>query len=1136
MSSRSRIHALLGSVCLLLIAATGNAGTFTLHGPRDYVRNTSTPVTEETVFAASNTAIRYTVRLSDGGAQGQLTRVTSATVVLNGVALWAPGDFNASTPAVLEKTVTLAASNRLAVEVRGAPGSGLTLSIIGDDTDAPVISASVSPEPNAAGWNNTPVTVSFTCTDPTSSVPVCPDPVTLTNDELIYTIERSVTDVAGNSATVSVAVKLDSIPPELNLTQAPSPRTNSATARFAGTAGDAMELGAVTIGGAPVQLADGSFDAEFALEEGPNQVPVTAVDAAGNGATLTVAVERYTIPVVVITSPNDLDVVRSATVSVSGTVNQPSTTVVVNGVNASVSGNNFTASGVPLAQGRTVVTANVTNASGHSGTASILVYRDSIPPRVVVRSPANDSTVYSPAVNVAGMVDDIVVGTINSGQAGVTVNGVQAEVANRAFLARNVALTAGLNVLSITATDQGGNSVTSTTRVTYDASAQPRISVFSGNAQTAVIGTELPAPLVARVTNADGSPAVNRMVSFEIVENNGELRVGATTGRVVAALTDASGNASANWTLGTRAGAANNRVVATSAGFSGAVEFQAVARTGAPTLIVVDAGNQQFAAESSPLPRPLIAVAVDAGSNRVANVPVRFTVGEGGGSFDGANTITVNTDSDGRAIVTPMLGASRLNVYHANLPDIEAPATFSAYGKAAGPSEETSISGVILDNTDIPVEGVSVRVAGTNLVTQSNAQGQFALAGAPVGYVKLVVDGSTAQRPGTWPMLEYAMYTIPGANNTLETPIFMLPIDVTRGMFVDEVTGGTLTLPELPGFSLTVQPGSATFPGGSRTGTVSVTAVHADKMPMTPGFGQQPRFIVTIQPPGVHFDPPAAISFPNVDGLVPGEITEMYSFDHDIGQFVSIGTGSVTPDGTTLRSDAGVGIIKGGWHCNGNPPPGGTANCCPDCFKCENNTCVIDAAKTGTSCETGQTPNITQSFTHNSAATTVTVTVSDTCFKKCTGVQATPCDTISAGNPRWGYSNLSSAATTALSTLVGSCLGTQTKAAVWGGMAGKTFTITCVNSDASPNGTPACAYMGLNTTTLTITNRTSCGSLAKTIAHELLHGAGGINHVYTTPAPGTPAAPDCTLDNVYPCDQACFSQNNACPGITRACP
>jgi hypothetical protein len=152
-------------------------------------------------------------------------------------------------------------------------------------------------------------------------------------------------------------------------------------------------------------------------------------------------------------------------------------------------------------------------------------------------------------------------------------------------------------------------------------------------------------------------------------------------------------------------------------------------------------------------------------------------------------------------------------------------------------------------------------------------------------------------------------------------PIYLLPLDLPNGLSVNETTGGTLSLPQLPGFSLTIAPGSATFPDGSKSGLVSVTVVHADKIPMTPNFGLQPRFIITIQPAGVLFDPPAPITLPNVDGLTPGEVTELYSFDHDLGQFVSIGTGTVSEDGTVVRSDTGVGIIKGGWHCGGNPAP-----------------------------------------------------------------------------------------------------------------------------------------------------------------------------------------------------------------------
>src|SRR5678815_5690746 len=96
---------------------------------------------------------------------------------------------------------------------------------------------------------------------------------------------------------------------------------------------------------------------------------------------------------------------------------------------------------------------------------------------------------------------------------------------------------------------------------------------------------------------------------------------------------------------------------------------------------------------------------------------------------------------------------------------------------------------------------------------------------------------------------------------------------------------------------------------------------------MVPGFGQQPRFIVTIQPSGAVFSIPAAITLPNVDGLAPRAVTEMYSFDHDIGSFVAIGTGVVSDDGQLIRSSPGVGVLKAGWHCGGDPnTPGASAS------------------------------------------------------------------------------------------------------------------------------------------------------------------------------------------------------------------
>lgn len=169
-------------------------------------------------------------------------------------------------------------------------------------------------------------------------------------------------------------------------------------------------------------------------------------------------------------------------------------------------------------------------------------------------------------------------------------------------------------------------------------------------------------------------------------------------------------------------------------------------------------------------------------------------------------------------------------------------------------------------------------------------------------------------------------------------------------------------LPELPGFALEVAPGSVTFPGGSRSGTVSATLVHADKVPMVPNFGQQPNFIVTIQPAGAVFDPPARITLPNTDGLVPGEVTELYSFDHDLGQFVSIGPGSVSNDGSVVASDPGVGILKAGWHCGGNPASTGTPHNCPQCKVCNGSGCVPGCSTSALVTAQGSTGDAAQSL------------------------------------------------------------------------------------------------------------------------------------------------------------------------------
>ncbi|MET0650004.1 MAG: Calx-beta domain-containing protein [Pyrinomonadaceae bacterium] len=880
---------------------------------------------------------------------------------------------SASTEAVFELPGTYVL--RLTANDSQLSGSG-DVTVIVERTPPPSITAVLNPAPNAAGWNNSDVTVTFNCADAVSGIETCPAPVVVNAETDGRIVSGIAVNKGGESATTSVTVRLDKTPPSLGVTSpADGASLFTTPATVNGTVSDALSgLAGLTCNGAPAALNANAFNCAIQLALGTNPVLATAVDVAGNMSKVDRAFVYTRVPVVSITSPSNLSYVNITPTTVTGTVDDPTATVTVNSVQAAVVNGGFSVA-LPLAEGPNVVTASASTQAGATGTASAQVTLDTTPPRVTITSPPDGFVTTAEKISVAGSINDIVVGTVNEEQAQVAVNGAQADVANRTFLGADVPLTVGQNVIRAVGRDRVGNSFTTLITVTRQAAAQARITLVSGNNQAGPVGAPLAAPLVVSLKDESGQPAQGKTVVFKVTQNDGVVSAGGSPAATILATTDAQGEARANWKLGMRAGAGGNSVDAYAVGFEGTAIFTASGAQGQAGKIIVDTGNDQMGVINKPLPKPLIAVVTDEGHNRLANVPVTFTVKEGGGSFDGNITFTVNTDSDGRAAATLTLGmqeGNANNLVEVNFPsNVSFPASFTASGRAPGDPVQTTIKGVVLDNSNVPIPGVTVRAVLTNVINsngfavqqaasvQTDAQGQFTITQAPVGFVKLLVDGATATRPGTYPSLEYDMVTVAGQVNTVGGPVFLLPLNDANKLCVTATDGGgTLTIPEAPGFSLTFGPGQVTFPGGSKEGCVSVTVVHGDKVPMVPGFGQQPRFIVTIQPSGAVFNTPARITLPNVDGLSPRAVTEMYSFDHDIGSFVAIGTGVVSADGRVITSSPGVGVIKAGWHCGGDPVANGTVADCPDCKLCLNNTCNNpDPAQENKKCSTAAVPH-----------------------------------------------------------------------------------------------------------------------------------------------------------------------------------
>ena len=216
--------------------------------------------------------------------------------------------------------------------------------------------------------------------------------------------------------------------------------------------------------------------------------------------------------------------------------------------------------------------------------------------------------------------------------------------------------------------------------------------------------------------------------------------------------------------LGSRAGAGSNRVEASATGFTGSAGFTATGMPTAAGLITVDSGNNQSGALATKLAFPFVVVVTDSGFNRLGGVPVAFTVKQGGGTLNGKAALQMNTDPDGRAAAFLTLGpepGQDNNVVEATFPgNAGSAAVFVASAKTPGSAIDTRVSGVVLDNSNNPIEGVTVRLFKTNQGNNNNtpiqagppvktdAQGQFLMLSAPVGFFKLMADGTTVD-PGS---------------------------------------------------------------------------------------------------------------------------------------------------------------------------------------------------------------------------------------------------------------------------------------------------------------------------------------------------------------------------------------------------
>ena len=168
------------------------------------------------------------------------------------------------------------------------------------------------------------------------------------------------------------------------------------------------------------------------------------------------------------------------------------------------------------------------------------------------------------------------------------------------------------------------------------------VTVLSGGSQSGTVGAALATPVVLQVKDQNGKAMVGVAVNITAGTASGSIPTAQLT-------TDANGQVTTAWTLGTVAGTDTLNV---QAGSLSAVQVLATASPDVAANIIVTAGDQQTAAVGSALATPLTVKVVDQYGNAVPNVTVTFS-DDASGVLAAA---TVTTDAFGQAVDSLTLG------------------------------------------------------------------------------------------------------------------------------------------------------------------------------------------------------------------------------------------------------------------------------------------------------------------------------------------------------------------------------------------------------------------------------------------------------------------------------------------------
>ena len=299
-----------------------------IFGPVTVQRGKGKPETKSFSFTVSDANGPFLFHVANGTPEGT-RRVSSGVVKLNGKEIFRPSEFSQKV-ADLDRQVTLiSGENLIEVRLRSAPGASITLEIHRlDQRTCPIFGPKTFVRKKGKPVEETLVFES----DPELLGP--------------FTMNLMSGDASGSHRVDSAVIKLN---------------------------------GDVIFDPSSFNEQIGFLSQAVSLQS-TNSLSVELRGKPGDLLTIEIMGEDNIAPSVTITNPSDGAVFDASPISVSGVVDDPTSTVTVNGITASVgSGGSFTVDGIALVEGQNPIKAIAADPCGNQGEDQILVYLRTVP-------------------------------------------------------------------------------------------------------------------------------------------------------------------------------------------------------------------------------------------------------------------------------------------------------------------------------------------------------------------------------------------------------------------------------------------------------------------------------------------------------------------------------------------------------------------------------------------------------------------------------------------------------------------------------------------------------------------------------------------------------------------------------------